>query len=477
MTEAKEVLKHEPPVLVALLGNRLGHEIKKPGASFLLSSVYDPEPMLGNDFFSRVYFRTESGNIYRLDDKGNLTDAKESQRRGAVAQTSLELEELKGQKLTIGEPFSYGSPGKRGNTSKVAEIVPVVEHRTYIPDALRQITNGRTNTIKEDFQRMLPPQKVGERNNRDLEGLVGPEDLEELKRIRAGIPPNAKRMPQATPPPAVNLNLGKEMVQAKEGDEAPKVNAVPTKPEARNVQDKDLEQKAEELAKATRGQGIGQLFGKFPPRLSPGWTGGFGSTGFFIQGEEVPDSDRSTLMLSMTSSKSMSPVYFSANSGLQPNIVGPLWISSAYEPRKEYVYVREPITRERRKSFFRVEKYQDTKRVKKFTGNLFNYHGKHGESDWIRYEYAMGLFNYPYDSRPAFVMMTVVVPPDLAAQIDEQVEKNVYFPDAFFKAIYPGYVGQDTHKDIRRKPAKELEIVNDRTGVKNVVEYPQPIPY
>jgi hypothetical protein len=477
MTEAKEVLKHEPPVLVAILGNRLGHEIKKPGASFSLSNVYDHEPMAGNDVFTQVYFRTESGNIYRVDDKGNLTDAKESQRRGAVAQTSLELEDLKGQKLIIGEPFYYGSSGKKGNTSKVTEIVPVVEHRTYIPDALRQITNGRTNTIKEDFQKLLPPQKIGARNNRDLEGLVGPEDLEDLIRIKTGNPPREKK-PQVTPPPAVNL--GEEKTQTK-GNEASEGNLKPkTIQEVRNVQDKELEQKAAELARETKRKGMGYIFGKFPPRVSPPNTvGGFTHTGFFIQGEDIPYIDPATRMLIWGHfGTAIYPIKTGAMSGIQPNVGRPIWNTRNYVPTKDRKREVQTLERKEKKWLgLRTEIVKEQKVVRVPTDTLTNYHGKHGESDWIRYEYATGLFNYPYDSRPAFVMMTVVVPPDLAVQIDEQVEKNVYFPDAFFQAIYPGYVGQDTHKDIRRKPAKELEIINDRTGVKKVVQYPHPIPY
>lgn len=474
MTEVREVLKHEPPVLVALLGNRLGHEIKKPGASFRLSNIYNHEPMAGNDVFTRVYFRTDSDNIYSLDTNGDLVNAKESQRRGVTVKASLKTEELKEQKLTIGEPLSYGPSDNSGKTSVVTEIVPVVEHRTYIPEALRQITNGRTNSIRADFHKMLPPQKIGARNNRDLQGLVGLEDLEELKRIRAGNPPKAEKKQQATPPPTEALK--EEKVQSK-NEGIPKGDAEPkTSQEVRNVQDEELERKAAELAKATREQGLGNLFGKFPPRVSP--PGGFRGTGDFIQGENIPSNDRATLMFQYGHFGTASyPIYASAMSGTQPNVDRPIWNTRNYVPLKEYVYINEPITRERRKSFFRVEKYQDTKRVKKFTGNLFNYHGKHGEPDWVRYDYIMGLFNYPYDSRPAFVMMTVAVPPDLAVQIDEQVDKNAYFPDAFFQAVYPGYVGQDTHKDIRRKPAKEIEIVDDRTGSKKIVQYPQPIPY
>lgn len=469
MVEVKEG-SPETPLLVGVLGHRLGHEIKKPGASFRLSNVYDHEPMAGNDVFTRVYFRTDSDNIYSLDTKGNLVNTNKSQGKTAIVQTSLKTEELKKQKLTIGEPFSYGSHDNSGKTSVVTEIVPVAEHRTYIPEALRQITNGRTNTIREDFQKLMPPLKIGERNNRDLEGLVGPKDLEELERARAGIPPEAKKRPQAEPPPTETDVQGK-------GEGAPKGDIKPkASQEVLNVQDKELEQKAAELAKATREKGMGYIYGKFPPRVRP--PGGFTHTGNFIQGEDIPSSDRATLMFTYGNLGTASyPIYASAMSGLQPNVGRPIWNTRNFVPPEEYVYVREPITRERRKPFFRVEKYQDTRRVKKLTGNLFNYHGKHGEPDWVRYDYIMGLFNYPYDSRPAFVMMTVAVPPDLSVQIDEQVERNVYFPDAFFKALYPGYVGQDTHKDIRRKPAKEIEIVDDRTGSKKIVQYPQPIPY
>lgn len=118
------------------------------------------------------------------------------------------------------------------------------------------------------------------------------------------------------------------------------------------------------------------------------------------------------------------------------------------------------------------------------TDTLCSYNGKHGESDWIQYDYFMPVDNTDYlDRRRLNVTMSIVVPPDIAVQIDEQVNKNVYFPDTFFKALYPNTVAPtDLMHDIKREEATQLQIVDFRQKPykryeKDVRKYPQPIPY
>src|SRR3989344_6595578 len=104
------------------------------------------------------------------------------------------------------------------------------------------------------------------------------------------------------------------------------------------------------------------------------------------------------------------------------------------------------------------------------------YKGKKGKPNWIQFDYCMHII-HKYDLRRNIVAMVIVVPPDISSQIEEQVAKNVYFPDAFFKALYPGYIGPDIETDIKRKQATELEIVDLRKGKynKEVRPYPQPL--
>lgn len=137
------------PVMVVLEHNRTGHEIKTPGSSFDLVSVVGPDPMLGGDAFTEVYFRTESGNVYRLDRNGELVNSGESREKGAWASAKLDPDELKAQSLVVGEvsPFSRG-----WWTTRVVEIVPT-NYRIYTQDYVKGM---KRNSIIEDFYRDLP---------------------------------------------------------------------------------------------------------------------------------------------------------------------------------------------------------------------------------------------------------------------------------------------------------------------------------
>lgn len=150
-------ISEEFPVMVALKGNKLGHEIIGQGQSFRLSNIFSQEAQqLGSDKFTSVYFRTQTGNIYRLDEfdyKARLINAKESRKRGSIFSVELSPDVLKKQKIIVGEPFAYY--GNQGKTTRIVEIVPATS-RVYNPDDLRKMTEGRTNSIIEDFESKLP---------------------------------------------------------------------------------------------------------------------------------------------------------------------------------------------------------------------------------------------------------------------------------------------------------------------------------
>ena len=87
--------------------------------------------------------------------------------------------------------------------------------------------------------------------------------------------------------------------------------------------------------------------------------------------------------------------------------------------------------------------------------------------------------DYGYEGRGNSLSMSIAVPPDIASKIDAEVEKDVYFPDAFLKALYPGLIGPDNLDDIKRLQTEELQVLD--TTVKplrsEIRKYPQPIPY
>lgn len=245
-----------------------------------------------------------------------------------------------------------------------------------------------------------------------------------------------------------------------ESNEAPKVPG---------VENKELEQKARELAIATKEKGMGMLFGKFPFRLLPANTNTlrqkeFTTLGKFIQGEEGA---------SLVSCKT--PVDLQ-----QINPERQIWIRNKYIPPMEKVMVDEVQEIKGKRLGILPKTDRISKKVLKPTNNPVTYHGKKGEFDWVQFDYYMPAY-HALDIRPGtYVNMSIAVPSDIAEQIDEQVKKNVYFPDAFFKALYPGYIGPDKKQNITRPQAKELQIIDNgsKGGYKSeILQYPQPIPF
>ena len=142
-------------VIVSLEGVQLGHEIRGEGNSYALFNTFGREAhMLGGDRFTQIYFRTQSGNIYRLEDK--RTHARLINRNASKAQGRIVAYEFSGeyynmlesQRLVVGWPFRYES----GITTPLTEIVPVTGQ---IYDSA-YMAKFKQNSISEDFMRDLP---------------------------------------------------------------------------------------------------------------------------------------------------------------------------------------------------------------------------------------------------------------------------------------------------------------------------------
>lgn len=142
-------------VIVSLDKNHLGHEIKDQKGSFNLSNIFSQDAKnLGSDRFTKVYFRTDSGNIYMLDSQGRLLNGRESGKRGEQVGFQLDGQKIEKAKLVVGEPFRYGDGG---STARIVEIVPVTD-RQYDTDYLKTLTKGRHNAIGDDLVEMISKQ-------------------------------------------------------------------------------------------------------------------------------------------------------------------------------------------------------------------------------------------------------------------------------------------------------------------------------
>lgn len=244
------------------------------------------------------------------------------------------------------------------------------------------------------------------------------------------------------------------------------------------VNTEELELRASELAKATKERGMGMLDGKFPAGLfkkldRPPDTGQ-SLIGYFVQGEKLPNHD-----VILFRPRDQEFLNSEVRNGIYPSHKQ-FWIVNKYIPpmKNEPVIERKTIKMKTWRGL-RSKTITRDETVFKPTNIPLDYHGKRGESDWIQYDYYMPAA-LVFDQRPnVYVDMAIVVPPDLATQIDKQVAKNVYFPDAFFEALCSEFIGPDALQHIRRRPSTELEVVDNRLllPTRLLRPYPEPIPY
>lgn len=256
-----------------------------------------------------------------------------------------------------------------------------------------------------------------------------------------------------------------------EGSEVPKV------PEStgQSTENKELQLKSAELAKATREKGMGILSGNFPVEYSKKIGAPFGGQylgGGFIQGEEGTGFLIGRRL----------PYGLLHARGQERRQV---WMASQYVPPRETEEVEEMQDVQKTSKFLgirRARTVREPRKVSRETGRLRSHNGKHGENDWIQYDYLMKVSNaYDAGRRIGYVNMSIAVPPEIARQIDDQVQKNPYFPDQYFQKLYPDLeVGkEDTSRQLMRLEATEIEIIDERQRPRKqeVRKYPQPIPY
>ena len=110
---------------------------------------------LGADRYTEVYFRTESGNIYRLDGRGVLINSNQSRLSGTIAATRLDPRDFQQKRLAVGEKFDYGSGAI---TTRIVEIVASTS-RHYSQTYIYNATNGIGNTVLKEFTHSLPRHK------------------------------------------------------------------------------------------------------------------------------------------------------------------------------------------------------------------------------------------------------------------------------------------------------------------------------
>ena len=140
----------------ALRSNNVIMHMKFPGTGCHLSAMFDSETnKLNDDKVTTVYFRTASGNIYRLDNKGNLINANESKKQGKIASVLLSPIWMKNNMLEIGKSFTLGT---LLFTTQISEIL-AVRQRGKSPQYQEQVLKI---PIVRDFETVLSqiPQKI-----------------------------------------------------------------------------------------------------------------------------------------------------------------------------------------------------------------------------------------------------------------------------------------------------------------------------
>ena len=147
----KEEGVQKPSAIVEVAERQLGYLLTQKGDSFDLHNLFGDKTILGENAFDRLYVKTESGNIYRLNREGEMINGKLSETQKKIHRTQLDVKALENTKINVGEPFRYGE----GDTTSIAEIVPTND-RIYQPDYLASVTKGRKTAIYTDFIKMVP---------------------------------------------------------------------------------------------------------------------------------------------------------------------------------------------------------------------------------------------------------------------------------------------------------------------------------
>lgn len=227
--------------------------------------------------------------------------------------------------------------------------------------------------------------------------------------------------------------------------------------------------KAVELARLTREQGMGILMGKFPKTIVQATDGkGFMFIKGFIKGEEVRTKNPWTAETDSIFKNMAAVATF------------PRDLTSITETHRQTLVVTRysppthTITRQEG-GFLRKKTITEKQ--------LDSYNGKHGEDGWIHYVYIQPEDPcFDFARRPGTELdLHITVPPDIAKEIDTQVNADPYFIDNYQKALYPDLIGDNPETHVKRTPATELLVVDYRENPKNtqgkIIAYPQSLPY
>ncbi len=145
----------------------IGIEVNKRGSSLKLEWLFTGQKNKDGLSFVKTWFRTEDGNIFHLNNFGQIIDSLDSVKQNKVSIKDLNIEELKKLKLTIGQPFSYHGENV---TTRITEIVPAtsVEEKT-------NITVSKNTTIREEFGKRVQPIAKRENKTQETEAIVDKE--------------------------------------------------------------------------------------------------------------------------------------------------------------------------------------------------------------------------------------------------------------------------------------------------------------
>lgn len=220
-----------------------------------------------------------------------------------------------------------------------------------------------------------------------------------------------------------------------------------------------------EIARRTRAEGMGALHGYLWHVTDEVSAGSFTAKRFLlgeeIESKDLSDGERNVFdhMLSQVAP----PDSFQKYRMSEPDaLYNQCWMAAPYAvPGFEEVETRGFIRKKTTKSF-----------------KPYEIHGKKGEQGWVSYAYFM--LSRPNNRPGESISLFVVVPHDIAQEIDKQVETDPLFPDKYFQALYPGLVGPDPKKNICRARSDKLVILDKRNGINPepvVRQYPVPIEY
>lgn len=269
----------------------------------------------------------------------------------------------------------------------------------------------------------------------------------------------------------------------------PKTDATTT-PKVISIENQELERRASELAIVVKRNGMVNMFlGQRLSRQSPP------PVASFIQGVDVDSSSRKKAGLPWVSEENgalsdMLPPHDSTSRdhygyqtlapATQRSTHRQIWKIAGYAPPMRKDWIDKTIEVKTKRFGFIPKTERHVERGWQSSNEPLSYDGKRGGSDWTQYDYYMPRYDKGDDrigGQPS--VLSIAVPPNIAAQIDEEVAKDVYFPDALLKALYPDYVGSNIDQNLKRFQATELRIVDCRSKPEkdSVQKYSQPLPY